>query len=139
MSLPNRRWSFSLRTLFVLVTLLACWLAYQVNWIRQRHMLLDQQKVLAEEWDRRHQKQWAYATLTVNAPTAPGLLWLFGEEGFGEIPLILVEKDPGHPVDEASEMRTASRLFPEATLIDVKVIRDATGLSDNESSPSAAN
>jgi hypothetical protein len=35
--LPKRRWfAFSLRTLFVVVTLVACWLGYELNWIRQR-------------------------------------------------------------------------------------------------------
>lgn len=34
---PKRRWfRFSLRTFFVVVTILAVWLGYQINWIRQR-------------------------------------------------------------------------------------------------------
>lgn len=34
---PRRRWlKFSLRTFFVLLTLLAVWLGYHVNWIRER-------------------------------------------------------------------------------------------------------
>ena len=38
---PKRRWfRFSLRTLFVLVTLLCIWLGYQVNWIYHRHKLI---------------------------------------------------------------------------------------------------
>jgi hypothetical protein len=37
---PRRRWSFSLRTLFVVVTALWCWFGYQLNWIRQRHAIL---------------------------------------------------------------------------------------------------
>ena len=40
MTAPRRRWSFGLRTLFVVVTVLACLLAYPLNWIRQRHYLL---------------------------------------------------------------------------------------------------
>jgi hypothetical protein len=36
-SSPNRRWfTFSLRTLFVLVTVLACWLGWNVHIVRQR-------------------------------------------------------------------------------------------------------
>ena len=41
---PKRHWfRFSLRTLFVLVTIIgvaAGWVAYQLNWIRQRHEFL---------------------------------------------------------------------------------------------------
>ncbi len=118
-----------------MVTALACWLAYEMNWIRQRHALLEQQRLLAEEWDRRHVKVWTYATLNFKSPTAPGLLWLFGEEGFSEIPLIRVEKDPTYPVDEAREKRMASKLFPEATLIDVKVMRNVAEPSGDGADP----
>jgi hypothetical protein len=45
----KRRWfRFSLRTLFVVVTLLCCWLGYQLNWIRQRHAVLSRPGVYAE-------------------------------------------------------------------------------------------
>ena len=39
MSDPTRptRLRFSLRTLFVMVTLVCVWIGWQVNWIRQRH------------------------------------------------------------------------------------------------------
>jgi hypothetical protein len=40
----TRRWfRFSLRTLFVVVVLMACaagWVVYHVNWVRQRHAVL---------------------------------------------------------------------------------------------------
>jgi hypothetical protein len=40
---PKRRWfQFTLRTLFVVVTVLACWLGYAVSWIKQRHAFLAQ-------------------------------------------------------------------------------------------------
>ena len=46
----NRRWfRFSLRTLFVVVTiagLLAGWVAYQLNWIRQRNEV-----IIGGDWD----------------------------------------------------------------------------------------
>jgi len=43
--LPPRRWfRFSLRTMFVVVTVFAVWLGYQVNWIRER-------KKLRVEWE----------------------------------------------------------------------------------------
>jgi hypothetical protein len=37
---PRRWFRFSVRTLFVVVTALACWLGYELNWIRQRHAIL---------------------------------------------------------------------------------------------------
>jgi hypothetical protein len=43
MTAPRRRWSFSLRTLFVVVTALGGslgWVTYQFNWIRERHRVL---------------------------------------------------------------------------------------------------
>ena len=37
----RRRWlQFSLRTMFVVVTVLAIFIAYHVNWIRQRHRIV---------------------------------------------------------------------------------------------------
>jgi hypothetical protein len=39
---PKGRWfRFSLRTLFVVVTVFGCWMGYEVNWIRQRRALLS--------------------------------------------------------------------------------------------------
>ena len=72
---PRRRWfrlAFSLRTLLVVVTLIGCWLGYQLNWIRQRHALLKSNTVRL-----RHDY------FLFDAPPAPGLLWIFGEQGAG--------------------------------------------------------
>ena len=42
---PNRRWfRFSLRTMFVVVTLVGCWLGNSLIWIKQRHELLDKSR-----------------------------------------------------------------------------------------------
>ena len=37
---PKRRWTFTLRTLFVVVTVFGIWLGYEMNWIRERHAFL---------------------------------------------------------------------------------------------------
>jgi hypothetical protein len=37
---PRHWFTFSLRTMFVGVTVFVCWFGYQLNWIRQRHELL---------------------------------------------------------------------------------------------------
>ena len=74
---PRRRWfrlAFSLRTLLVVVTLIGCWLGYQLNWIRQRHALLKSNTVRL-----RHDY------FLFDAPPAPGLLWIFGEQGTGDL------------------------------------------------------
>ena len=67
MNTTSRRWyRFSLWTVFVLLTLkcfAAAWVAYQVNWIRQRQAARAMLVIKAE-----------FAT------TAPGLLWMCGEK-----------------------------------------------------------
>ena len=46
-----RRFRFSLRTLFVVVTLVGCWLGYQLNWIRQRHDMLPRFGHAQRSWN----------------------------------------------------------------------------------------
>ena len=76
---PKRRWfQFSLRTLFVVVTVFGCWLGYELNWLRERHLLVESGEAAV------------YSTNQGTRPTAPSLLWLFGEEGAGQITLLLV-------------------------------------------------
>ena len=92
---PSRRWpAYSLRTLFVVVTVFACWLGYQLNWIRERYSCVRQHEYLA--YDR---------TFTENACDAPWPLRLFGERG---IPLFHARYD-----DDLAEIQ---RLFPETTI-----------------------
>ena len=38
---PKRRWTFTLRTMFVVVTVLCCWLAWNVNAVQKRKHLID--------------------------------------------------------------------------------------------------
>jgi hypothetical protein len=84
---PVRRWfRFSLRTLFVVVTVFACWLGCQLNWIRQRH----------EHLRRFPEKQF-------HDVAAPLSLRPFGEAG---VEWLNVDDGPG-----VGELRS---LFPEA-------------------------
>ena len=116
----KRRWPrFSLRTLFVAVTVLACWMAYEVNWIRQRHVFLDEQERLS----RMH--EWP-ATVPgpkgLGAVRAPGLLWLFGEPGIGAYYVLITVNqldEFGDQFDWESHqtMRKAKRLFPETNCL----------------------
>ena len=38
---PNRRWSFSLRTLFVVVTVPACWSGWNIHRVAERKRLIQ--------------------------------------------------------------------------------------------------
>src|SRR5689334_19564886 len=69
---PRYRWfRFSLRTLFVLVTLLSIFLGFvgvQIKWIHDRHT--------AEAWVRRHHALGASSVVTAPAPWS---IRVFGE------------------------------------------------------------
>ena len=105
MTAPRRWVRFSLRTLFLLVTvvgLLAGWVVYQLDWIRQRHETLQRASHLG-------------------GPTrAPGLLWLFGEQGYREIDIVF---DPNKQTGEARASKQVSDLFPEAEAVSVYGVR----------------
>jgi hypothetical protein len=92
---PKRRWfRFSLRTMFVVVTLFgvaAGWVAYQLNWIRQRHEFVS----------ARHSGQFA-----IGFVKAPWSLRLFGEKE-AEFVVSVPKEDIG----------LARELFPEAIAI----------------------
>jgi hypothetical protein len=103
---PKRRWfRFSLRTLFVLMTIICVWFGYSFNWIGQRHDYLKSHPNV-------------HVALLPNEPlvAAPAMLWLLGEEsqtrlqvespGFAADPFLQVT-----PTPEAAELRS---LFPEA-------------------------
>lgn len=65
---------YTMRTLFIVMTVLAVFIAYHANWIRQRRAVV-------------YGKKWSFC---VHLPEtvehkAPGLLWLFGERGYDRI------------------------------------------------------
>ena len=97
------RTRFSLRFLLVLTTLLCLWCGYSVNWIQRRHEALGADDVdvglmSVTEWMN-------------GAPRAPGMLWLFGEEGYVRICIV-----DGNSEWESSKRRLAA-LFPEAEIV----------------------
>jgi hypothetical protein len=93
----KHRWfrpSFSLRTLFLVVTAFAVWIGYELNWIRQRHELINRQAHLlftsqGVEENLLDERSIAQAIDSVTADrvaplapkAAPGLLGLFSEKG----------------------------------------------------------
>lgn len=110
----KRRWyQFSLRTMFVLTVVVSiplAWVGYQLNWIRQRN-------------DWRGSSGFACSPEppgSDNPATAPGYLWLFGEEGLGTIWCLPEEREE------------VQRVFPEAYLktrgsMPIKVMPHALG------------
>ena len=99
---PKRCWfRFSLRTLFVVVTMVAITVSYlvlQLNWLRQRREFHTDLKLCVAGEVRPNTR-------------APGLLWLFGDYSYSKISLNTHSKLP--PATEG-DLATARRLFPEA-------------------------
>jgi hypothetical protein len=96
---PKHRWfqfRFSLRTLFVLVTVVAIWFGWSLNWIRERRAFLR---------DGLGQAYLSYQ----DPPPAPSFLWVFGEEG---AEIVCVNARNGSP-----ENAFAKELFPEAIVL----------------------
>jgi hypothetical protein len=105
---PRRRWNqFSLRTMFVGVTV-ACvgvglsvgWVQHSQEWIRQRHQALDLNQI------REREDRW-FPIATGPETTAPRMLWLFGEKGTSEISLFYGDDQ------QVVEIKS---LFPEAVV-----------------------
>src|SRR5436309_2066668 len=92
----RRPFQFSLRTLFVVMTLWGLWLSYAVNWMHQRH------DALGQDGD-------AYAT-DESQTLAPGGLWILGEPGYSVIEV--VAPWCGAPLEE--RLKIVRGLFPEA-------------------------
>jgi hypothetical protein len=89
---PRRWFQFSLRTMFIVVTLasLVCgWVAYSLHWIGQRREFLQRPGVYCWQWPAEAES------------AAPGLLWIFGEQAYraGDCPVASLDE--------------ARRLFPE--------------------------
>jgi hypothetical protein len=76
------------------------WIGYELTWIRQRHAALSN------------------ASHLDGLVTAPGLLWLFGEQGFREIDVVFATKNTPPNAVRAETKRIAD-LFPEAEFVSV--------------------
>lgn len=105
------RWlRFSLRALFLVVTVVCVWLGYHLNWIRQRHAFLAEQEAAAAN----------SVNISRTVCEAPLQLRLLGESGIDRLPLYVVI-DPSKNQDRDTILREAthwaSRLFPESRLL----------------------
>jgi hypothetical protein len=113
---PNkRRWfRFSLRTMFVLMTVGCVWLGYSLDWIMQRReFLAEQDKRFFTEQKRKFPVQPRDADTT----RAPLGLWLLGESGVGGINLTWSHQGLRLPTDECErKLQKTRKLFPESTI-----------------------
>ena len=105
MATPPRRWfAFRLRTLFVVVAVLALplgWVAYSLDRIRQRHVVMETEWRHARWCDWTPEEQPMAYTIS-----APWQLRLFGELGAWRIWL--------SPADSIEKFKEICGLFPEA-------------------------
>lgn len=98
-TVPKRRCTFSLRTLFVVMTVLGVlggWLGYELNWIRQRDGVV------------RAQVSWEPGL--PDSPPAPWSLRLLGENGVGTV--FYDGRLP--PREQTAEITRLRNLFPES-------------------------
>lgn len=112
---PRRRWgSFSLRTMFVLMTLFCCWLGWEMSVVRARQSKLaemrknfEYQVTLAADW----QKNYPAGNSPRPIAKVPAWRTWLGDQAVQEIwyPRSFSESQP--------EYRRLARTFPEATLI----------------------
>ena len=103
MPLPPRRWfAFRLRTLFAVVAVVALplgWVAYSLNWIRERQAVFAHNVVAAADPHK-------------GPRSAPRCLWVFGERGWSFIAIETFKQTPLYDRDPL--INRTRRLFPEA-------------------------
>jgi hypothetical protein len=117
----RRRWfQFRLRTLFVVTTLIGCWLGYEMNLIRQRHGLIARELAIvsAAQAQGMPMREFYFYLACADSAHSPGLLWLFGESGTVGL-AILVESVTRERLTprERARIYAARRLFPEAHIV----------------------
>jgi len=114
---PRQHWfRFSLRTLFVVVTGLCCWLGWEVSVVRQRQAVLKKLRTdpiytvtTANEWARRYP-----SGLVDQQPARMGLVRrLLGDEAIQEIGYRTHYRE----ISKA-ELADVARAFPEAKLLE---------------------
>lgn len=98
--------------MLAVVTVVAVFVGYHVNWIRQRHALKGAKWIVMSPNDE--------AITGWPVPKAPGLLWLFGEEGVTQLTVEVDATTHDAVTDyDLRLVREARRLFPEAMQIGI--------------------
>jgi hypothetical protein len=129
---PKRRWfAYSLRTLFVVVTVFAVWLGYSMNWIQQRHKVLNDSEARMKRAGKGYWDIWGPPAIEVDHPIPPPFpLGLFGERGHDKVLLFYIVD--ALPDGVTPEMTRAQRLFPEARCTWSFVDRDGNWFPSTE-------
>jgi hypothetical protein len=96
---PRRWFRFSLRTMFLVMTVFCCWPGYQLNWIRQRHTALE-----------RHHPPFKFLSPRNQSVDAPWSISILGESG--AIAILI------RPDTDAAERESIQKLFPESQIFD---------------------
>lgn len=105
-----RQFRFSLRTLFVAVTVFAVWFGYQWNWIRERRTAVARRDypelsvVLTEEDDGLYEL----------ARPKPFVLWLFRQPTYARVYVNFEPRSSVVDAQQVDELRRLMKLFPEA-------------------------
>ncbi len=109
---PRRRWfRFGLRTMFVVVTVISCVLAWSVHWVRERHAALRSGRVVSIPWSSPVDEIPFSKPVPPSIPP-PGMLMLLGETGHYCISFTVGGDTP--TAAEKVEIERLKRLFPEA-------------------------
>jgi hypothetical protein len=103
--MPRRWFRFSLRTMFVLVTMLCVWLEYHLNWIRERRELLSS---LPSEREPSANTEFRYETCFTRLPLS---LKVLGEHPHDNLTIYF--SDSRKPLTEA-QLERIRGLFPES-------------------------
>ena len=117
-AVPSRLARFSLRALFIFVTAICCFLAYEVNWIvKRRNFRAQHVGRLLESGSPRYAGD-PFRTC------APSGLWLFGEKGVHSFDLYVNRADIKFDSNGFVHLESSTRdyikaihwLFPEADI-----------------------
>jgi hypothetical protein len=93
------RFRYSLRALLALMTLFALFFWYHINWIQRRRAATSYAGVTANP-----------SSDSFHPPPAPGLLWMFGEQGYQSVSISSQDRQW-----EAEQLRA---LFPESDVVE---------------------
>jgi hypothetical protein len=106
----KRRWfRYSLRTLFVVVTLFALWMGYHLNWIRQRRD--------ARKWIEAHPVGGSIGYHAERRPDISWSLWILGEKA-EQIVIMVGEADRDEREEYIDRVQNVITLFPESQVVD---------------------